>query len=87
MPSTASIAREDILWVCARICPAALLTRMSSGRLAQIVSIIASTASGTRTSQPIVSISPPVSFASSPAVCFSTSSRRPQITTLAPSSR
>src|SRR5689334_15626795 len=60
---------------------------MSSGRFSQIRSIIASTASGTRTSQPTVSISPLVSLASSSAVSFSTSSRRPQITTLAPSSR
>src|SRR6266851_304475 len=52
MPSTESMARVDILLVCARIWPAALLTRMSSGRLAQILSIIASTASATRTSPP-----------------------------------
>ena len=87
MPSTESMARVDSLLVCARIWPAALFTRMSSGRFSQILSIMASTASGTRTSQPTVSISPFVSLASSSAVCFRTSSRRPQITTLAPSSR
>src|SRR5205809_869669 len=61
MPSTASMAREDILCVGARIWPAALFTRMSSGRFCQMRSIIASTASGRRTSHLTVSISAPVS--------------------------
>src|SRR5882672_2950307 len=65
MPSTASMAREDILCVGARIWPAALFTRMSSGRFCQMRSIIASTASGRRTSHLTVSISAPVSLVSS----------------------
>jgi hypothetical protein len=83
---TESMARGDNVSVRAMKLPAALLTSTSSGAFAQIFSIIVSIAAASRTSQLCVSIAVPVACFRSAAAASSTSVRRPQITTSAPSS-
>ncbi len=63
------------------------MTSTSSGRAANSSSTSASTASRSRTSQTWVETAPPVAARCSCAVASSTSARRPQIASSAPSSR